>query len=237
MDQEVQSRPSAMERITAAADTAGAPRAERAMQILGRVLGAPEAAGMAVTIAGENARELQLRTADRFNESARWLENEITSETNRLGEQMTKLKDGAVATAKGWAERALKFGLTKATAMEDRIVAIVQAPAALLEKIASGYEAKAESDESRLMSEAVKMAASEAKLSDEQMAIIQRIMAAQAAQREKMSAKHELRAAKVQDKIEIANGTASELKAKAGNVRAGVEKLRVFKGQLARLSA
>lgn len=226
-----------MERITAAAETAGAPRAERAMQILSRVLGAREAAGMAVTIAGENARELQLRTAGRFNESAQWLENEITSETNRLSEQMTKLKDGAVATAKGWAERALRFGLTKATAVEDRIVAVFQAPAGLLEKVAGGYEAKAESDESRLMSEAVRMAASEAKLSDEQAAIIKRIMEAQVAQREKMSAKHELRAAKVQDKIEIANGTASELRAKAGNISAGVEKRRVFKGWLARMSA
>jgi len=238
MDSEVQpSRLSAKERITAAADVAGAPRAERVMQILGRVLGAPEAAGMAVTIAGENARELQLRTGDRLNESARWLENEITSETNRLGEQMTKLKDGAVATAKGWAEKALKFGLTKATAVEDRVVAICQTPAVLMEKVAGGLEAGAAGEEDKLISAAVEMGAREMNLDEAQKAILEKILAQQAARREKMSAKHELRAANLQDKIEVANGSAAELKVKASSVRAGVEKQRVFKGLLARIGA
>lgn len=237
MDQEVQPRPSAMERITAAADVAGAPRAERAMQILGRVLGAPEAAGMVVTIAGENARELQLRTADRFNESARWLENEITSETNRLGEQMTKLKDGAVATAKSWAERALKFGLTKATAVEDRVAAVFSIPADITEKVAGVYETKAAGTAGELAKVAAEQAAKEMGLSAVQAEQLRLIMEKQQRAREAVSAKHEAVADKIQGKIEKAKGKASELKADAANKRGWVEKQRVFKGWLARVSA
>ena len=237
MDSETQSRPSAMERITVAADVAGAPRAERVMQILGRVLGAPEAAGMAVTIAGENARELQLRTGDRLNESARWLENEITSETNRLGEQMTKLKDGAVATAKGWAEKALKFGLTKATAVEDRVAAVFQIPAVLLEKVAGGFEARAAGAAGELARVAAGQAAAEMNLNEAQTAQLMRILEAQAAKRGEVSAKHEAAAGKIRGRIESAMGTAVELNAKADNVRAGVDKKRVFRGLLARMGA
>ena len=226
-----------MERIIAAADTAGAPRAEKVMQILGRVLGAGEAAGMAVTIAGENARELQLRTGDRLNESAHWLENEITSEANRLGEQMTKLKDGAVATAKGWAERARKFGLTKATAVEDRVVAICQTPAVLLEKVAGGFEARAAGAAGELARVAAQQAAAEMNLNEAQTAQLMRILAAQAAKRGEVSAKHEAVADKIHGKIESAKGKASELKADATNKRAGVERQRVFKGWLARVGA
>ena len=238
MDPEVQpSRLSAKERITAAADVAGAPRAERVMQILGRVLGAPEAAGMAVTIAGENARALQERAANALNETAHSMEEAIQDAVDQFTGWVTKTKDKGLAKARDWGARALKFGLTKATSLEDRVVAICQTPAVLLEKAAGGFEAKAAGEEDKLISAAAEMGAREMNLDEAQKAILERILAQQAVQREKMSAKHELRAARLQDKIEVANGSAAELKVKASSVRAGVEKRRVFRGLLARMGA
>ena len=64
-----------------------------------------------------------------------------------------------------------------------------------------------------------------------------RILEAQAAKRGEVSAKHEAAAGKIRGRIESAMGTAVELNAKADNVRAGVDKKRVFRGLLARMGA
>ncbi|MEK7525291.1 MAG: hypothetical protein AAB548_02870 [Patescibacteria group bacterium] len=238
MESEVQTPiPTAMERITAAADTAGAPRAEKVMQILGRVLGAGEAAGMAVTIAGENARELQLRTGDRLNESAHWLENEITSEANRLGEQMTKLKDGAVATAKGWAERALKFGLTKATALEDKVVMVCNIPAGLKEKKAILETAKARAGAEQFSKQVVEQMTARASLTVEQRAILEDLLKWQEEERIGLEIEHAGAREETVAGIDEARKRAAELRADAANMSDKIEKRRVFKGWLAKMSA
>lgn len=237
MEPETQSRPTSMERITAAADVAGAPRAEKVMQILGRILGAPEAAGMAITIAGENVRELQLRTADRLNESAHWLEDQLGGEIDRLGQQMTDLKDKGVNKAKDLGLRAVKMGLTAFTRVEDKVVAVCQTPAVLLEKVAGGYEKKAAVTAGELAQKAVEQGVREMNLNAEQAAILARILAAQAAERGEVSAKHERVAEKIQGKIESAKGKAVELKTDAGNIRGKVEGWRIFKGLLAKVGA
>ncbi|MEK7064561.1 MAG: hypothetical protein AAB973_03065 [Patescibacteria group bacterium] len=238
MDSEVQtSRPSAMERITAAADIAGAPRAERVMQILGRVLGAREAAGMAVTIAGENARALQERAANALNEAAHSLEDATTDAIDQFTGWVTKTKDKGVAKAKDWGARALKFGLTKATWVEDRVVQICNIPANLTEKVAGGFETKAAETAGELARVAAEQAAQELGLDAAQAEKLRLIMERQRVAREKLSVKHEAVADKIQGKIERAKSKASELKADAANKRAGVEKQRVFKGLLARVGA
>src|SRR3989344_4525170 len=97
MDSEVlPSRLSAKERITAAADVAGAPRAERVMQILGRVLGAPEAAGMALTITGENLSDLKDRAENAFVETAMNLAERANSAWARFTNRVTETRDAAV---------------------------------------------------------------------------------------------------------------------------------------------
>src|SRR3989344_2624371 len=236
MDSEIQSRPSVMERITTAAETAGRPISERVMKVLDRVLGAPEAVGMAVTIAGENARALQERAANALNETAHSMEEAIQDAVDQFTGWVTKTKDKGLAKARDWGARALKFGLTKATSLEDRVVAICNIPAGLEEIAAGGFEARAKAGSEQYTKNVVDLMTAKAGLSAEQRAILESLLAAQEVERQKLEEKQAKGREKIGLRVEKARGRAGELKADADNKRSWVEKQRVFKGLLAKVS-
>lgn len=221
--------------VREAALGAGLPRAGKAIETLALVLGAPEAAKMAGTIVGEKARATQLSAADRLSKAATSFEEDLTTQFDLLGKGMTEVKDKSVAKAKDLGKRALTKGLSAMTWVEDRVVAVFEIPAGLTEKAAVGAEAKAAIEAGGLEKKAAEQAARELQLSADQQAKLDEILLAMAAEREKMSGKHEAAAVKVQDKIEKARGKAAELRTGAANQRTKVEGYRFFKGLLAKI--
>jgi ribosomal protein L19 len=226
-----------MERITAAAETAGAPRTEKVIQMLNRVLGAPEAAGEAVKIAGENITDFKDRTEKRMVEAAMNLAERADNAWSRFTGRVTEEKNKAVAKATELKNKAIKTGVEVGFGIEEKLVKVFESPAALMEKASSGFESKAAGKAGELMRVAAEQAAKEMNLSADQAEQLRLIMERQQAAREAVSARHEAVAEKIQLKIESAKGTAAELKAKASNVREGIDKKRIFKGLLAKLSA
>ncbi len=120
------------------------------MKNIDRVLGAPEAAGMALTIAGENLSDMKDRAEQAFVETAFNLAERADNAWARFTNRVTETKDRAVARAKALRDRGVKAGLTAGTWVEDKVVAVCTVPAGLMESAAGGYEAKAGKVEAKL---------------------------------------------------------------------------------------
>lgn len=224
-----------MERITTAAETAGAPRTEKVIQMLNRVLGAPEAAGEAMKIAGENITDFKDRTEKRMVEAAMNLAEKADEAWSWFTGRVTDGKNKAVAKATELKNKAVKAGIEAGFGVEEKVIKIFELPAVLMEAVSGGFEAKAAGTAGELARVAIDQQASEMGLTETQKAQLEEFMRKQLGAREAVSAKHEAVAGKLQGKIEGAKAKASEMKAGAANVRASVEKRRIFKGLFAKI--
>lgn len=237
MDIEQAPRPSAMERITAVAEQKGAERRQRILARFDRLLGAPEAAGEAMKIAGETVDDLKKRAEKRLTETARSLEERVDNAWARFTNRVTETKDKAVNKARELKDRAVKSGLSAGTWVEDKIVAVCEIPAGIMESMAAGKQAAAASGEEEYDRKIVEQMAAVAGLNAEQQTVLQALLAKQRADKQKLESKQAKGRERLQNRIDDARGKATELKAGAANQRAGVEKRRIFKGLLARFRA
>lgn len=228
---------SAMDRITEAAEAGGAARIEGIMKIVKRISGAPEAAGMALTIAGETARDMQERAADQLDQAASRLERRIDNSIDRFTSWVIGTKDKAVAKAKDLGQKGLVLGLSGATKVEDRVVAIAEYPAELAEKLAGKIEEGAEVSAVKLDETLIQQAKAETGLDDKQMAAVRELIKKHMEEAAGLKAKHEKVKVKVEGKIAKARETATDLETKADGYRGKVEGMRRFKNWLAQAKA
>jgi len=106
-----------------------------------------------------------------------------------------------------------------------------------LEEIAAGgFEARAKAGSEQYTKNVVDLMTAKAGLSAEQRAILESLLAAQEVERQKLEEKQAKGREKIGLRVEKARGRAGELKADADNKRSWVEKQRVFKGLLAKVS-
>jgi len=226
-----------MERITAVADVKGAERRQRILSRFDRILGAPEAVGEALKIAGETVTDIKDRTEKRLTETAMDLAERADNAWSRFSNRVTETKDKAVAKAKDLGNRALKAGLTAGTWVENKVVAVCEVPAGIMEGAAGGQERKVIQTAGQLSEKLIEQAAAQANLTAEQQAVLRSLMAAQEAERQKLEGKQGSVREKLQGRIDQGREKATELRADAAGVRAKVESKRIFKGMLAKVTA
>lgn len=229
-------RVSAMERITAVADLKGAERRERIFSKFDRILGAPEAAREALKIVGERIDDFKDRTEKRIKEVADDLVERASNAYDRCERRVIEIKDKSVSKAKELGNRALKAGLTAGTWVENRVVAVCEIPAGIKESLAGGQEGKAGQASDVLSAKLVEQAKAQANLSEQQAAILKSLLAAQEAERQRLVGQQESVKNKISGRIERAREKATELRADAAASRANVEKRRVFRGWLQRVT-
>jgi len=239
--------PNSKERILAAAEAAGAERKKKIDTTINRLLGAPEAAGMALTIANETVRakweetkgkaiDLRDRTEERFVDTAMDWAERADNAIDRFTKRVTDTKDRAVAKAQELKDRSIKWGLTLGTKVEDKIVAVCEVPANLAEKRAAGLEAKAGQMEADKLADFSRRAAEAAGLTQEQTAALAAFMKAQEQQKRALEAETSASQEAYKAKIEAAKDKASKLSESADDTRQKVEKRRLFKKLLAKVS-
>lgn len=230
-------RPSAMERITAVADVKGAERRQRILSRFDRILGAPEAVGEAAKIAGENTEAFLHRIEERLTETANDLTERAGNAFDRFKNRVTDTKDKAIAKAKDLGNRALRAGLTAGTWVENKVVAVCEVPAGMMEGLAGSQERKVIQTAGQLSEKLIEQATAQASLTTEQQAVLRSLLAAQEAQQQKLEAKQGNVREKLQGRIDQGREKATELRADAAGVRAKVESKRIFKGMLAKVAA
>lgn len=235
------------ERVWSAAEAAGAERRKKIDTTINRVLGLPEAAGKLMEIGSEavkakageikdKAIDLKDRTETKITETKDKLVERYESARDNLFARVEAFKKSTIAKATELKNRAVMGGLEIGLKIEDRIVKICEFPAVIQESQAQKHEGKAGSLESEKTKTLAAQFAEKNGLAEEQRLALEAFMAEQIAQKEMMEQEHGDVKADLESQAEAARARSQELKDGADKLRTAIDKKRIFRGLLARIT-